>query len=131
MVKMPIFLIAIGLLLQPQGLGEENLVIAVASDGETLNAAVSETAGRCPYFLIVDSKGNLMEAVENPYKDARGSAGVSAANFLAGKNIAIVIAGKCGSKMKDALKAQDIAYFKFDGMAERAIKKILEKEEKT
>jgi predicted Fe-Mo cluster-binding NifX family protein len=128
MLRISIFLIAIGYLFQPHGMGGEKLVIAVASDGETLEAAVSEIAGRCPFFLIVDSKGKLLEAVENPYDDARGSAGVSAANFLAEKNVTVVVAGKCGSKMKNALEAKEIAFVKFEGIAEEAINKILEKE---
>jgi len=128
MLKILIVLITFVLMFQPHVMGEEKVIIAVASDGETLKAAVSHVAARCPYFLIVDSKGKLLEAVENPYKDTRGGAGVSAANFLAEKNVTIVIAGNFGNKMIDALKAQEIAHFEFEGTAEKAIRKILEKE---
>ena len=128
MLRILIVLITFVLLLQPHVMGEEKVLIAVASDGETLKANVSQTAARCPYFLIVDSKGKLLEAVENPYKDTRGGAGVSAANFLAEKNVTVVIAGNCGSKMKNALEAQEITFFKFVGIVEEAIQKILEKE---
>jgi predicted Fe-Mo cluster-binding NifX family protein len=110
-------------------MGEEEVLIAVASDGESLKANVSHTAARCPYFLIIDSEGKLLEAVENLYKDIRGGAGVSAANFLAEKNVTIVIAGNCGNKMKDMLKAQEITYFEFEGTVEEAITKILEEKE--
>jgi predicted Fe-Mo cluster-binding NifX family protein len=116
------------LMFQPFLMGDEEVVIAVASDGETLEAAVSHLAARGSYFLIVDGEGKLLEAVENPYKDTRGGAGVSAANFLAEKNVTIVVAGNFGNKMIAALKAQDIAYFEFEGIAKEAIKKILEKE---
>jgi predicted Fe-Mo cluster-binding NifX family protein len=108
--------------------GEEKLIIAVASDGETLESDVSRLAARASYFLLVDGKGKFMEAVENPYQDTRGGAGVSAAHFLADKNVAIVIAGNFGNKMVDVLKAQEIAYFEFQGIAGDAVKKILEKE---
>jgi predicted Fe-Mo cluster-binding NifX family protein len=128
MLRILIVLITFVLMFQPHVMGEEKVIIAVASDGETLKAAVSHVAARCPYFLIVDSKGKLLEAVENPYKDTRGGAGVSAVNFLAGKNVTIVIAGNFGMKMIDALKAQEIAHFEFEGTAEKAIRKILEKE---
>jgi len=128
MLKIIIVLITCVLMFQPYVRGEEKVIIAVASDGETLKAAVSHIAARCLYFLIVDSKGKLLEAIENPYKDTRGSAGVSAANFLAEKNVTIVIAGNFGNKMKDALKAQEIAHFEFEGIAEKAIRKILKKE---
>jgi len=127
MLRILIVLITFVLLFQPHVMGEEKIIIIVASEGETLKANVSDTAARCPYFLIVDNKGKLLEAVENPYKDTRGRAGVSAANFLAEKNVTIVIAGNFGNKMIAALKTQEIAYFEFKGIAEEAVKKILEK----
>jgi len=127
MLRFLIVSITFVLLFLPFLMGEEKVVIAVASDGETLEAAVSHLAARGPYFLIVDSEGTLLEAVENPYKDTRGRAGVSAANFLAEKNVTIVIAGNFGNKMIAALKTQEIAYFEFKGIAEEAVKKILEK----
>ena len=117
------------LMFQPCLMGEEKVVIAVASEGETLDAAVSHLAARAPYFLIVDDTGKLIEASENPYKDIRGGAGVSAANFLAEKNVTIVVAGNFGNKMIDALKAQEIAYFKFEGMVEDAVDKVLKQDE--
>ena len=127
MLRILIVFIAFFFVFQPYVMGEKETIIAVASDGETLDAAVNSLAARGPYFLIVDSKGNLMEAIENPYKDTRGGAGVSAANFLAGKNVTILVAGNFGNKMKDALKAKDIACFEFKGIVKDAIKKILEK----
>ena len=131
MLRILIGLITFVILFQPHVMGEEKGLIAVASDGETLEAVVSHLAARGPYFLIVDSNGKLLEAVENPYKDTRGGAGVSAANFLAEKEVTIVVAGNIGNKMKDALDAQEIAFFKFEGIGEEAIKKILKKEDST
>jgi len=131
MLRILIVLITFVLLFQPHVMGEETTIIAVASDGEALEAAVSHLAARGAFFLIVDSKGKLLEAVENPYKDTRGGAGVSAANFLAEKNVTIVVAGNFGNKMKDALKSQEITYFEFEGIVEDAIKKVLEKEGRT
>jgi predicted Fe-Mo cluster-binding NifX family protein len=115
------------LMFQPLLRGEEKAANAVASEGETLEDSVSPIAARCPYFLIVDDKGNLLEALENPYKDTRGGVGVSAANFLAEKNVTVFVAGKIGNKMKDALKAHEIDYFEFEGTVEEAVKKIREK----
>ena len=126
MLKILMISVTIVLMFQPQLMGEEKVVIAVASDGETLKAAVSDVAARCPYFLIVDNKGTLLEAVENPYKDNKGSAGAAAANFLAEKNVTIVIAGNFGNKMKDALETNEIAFFEFEGIVEDAIQKVLE-----
>ena len=130
MLRVMIVTMTIVLMFQPSLMGEEKAVIAIASDGETLEAAVSQIAARASYFLIVDSEGKLIEAVENPYKENRGSAGVSVANFLAEKNVTIVVAGDFGNKMKDALKAKEIAYSEFEGIVADAIKKVLGKDEK-
>jgi predicted Fe-Mo cluster-binding NifX family protein len=125
-----IVFISFVLMFQPYLMGGEEVIIAVAADGETLEDSVSHVAARCPYFLIVDSKGELLEAVENPYKDTRGGAGVSAANFLAGKNVTVVVAGSIGNKMRNALEEQEITYCEFEGNVEEAIREILEKEDR-
>ena len=100
--------------------------IAVASAGKTATASVSNLAARSPYYLIFDGKGNLIEAISNPYKDAARGAGSSAANFLAEKDVAIVIAENFGIKMINTLKRKQIRYFEFKGHVDEAVKKVLE-----
>ena len=55
--------------------------IAVAAEGKTAAAKVSGVAARAPYFLIFDESGKLPEAVDNPYKTAKGGAGTSVIIF--------------------------------------------------
>jgi len=110
----------------PCSAGEEDVIIAVASDGKTLKDSVSQLAARCSYFLFIDGTGKLLEAVDNPYEDTIGGAGVSAANFLAERNVTIVIAGMFGNKMKNVLETKEIAYFESQGIVEEVIKKVLE-----
>ncbi|NOR16058.1 MAG: hypothetical protein GQ544_10150 [Candidatus Aminicenantes bacterium] len=131
MFRLMIVTMAIVLMFQPYPLiGEEKVVIGVAADGDTLEAAVSHLAARAPYFLIVNDEGKLMEAVANPYKDNRGGAGVSAANFLAEKNVTVVVAGNFGNKMINALADQEIAHFEFEGRVAEAIQEVLRKDER-
>jgi predicted Fe-Mo cluster-binding NifX family protein len=99
--------------------------VAVASTGETTAATVSNLAARSPYYLIFDGKGNLIEAISNPYKDAAGGAGPSAANFLAEKDVNIVIAESFGIKMINVLKDKHIRYVEFEGRVNEAVKKAL------
>ena len=103
----------------------KNDKIAVASSGKISKASVSSKAGKCPYFLMFDSKGKMTEVIDNPYGDARRGAGPSAANFLAQKGVTIVIAGNFGSKMIDTLKSNGITHFKFEGRVDDAVKKVL------
>ncbi len=130
MLRIVIVLIMLVLMFPPCSAGEEDVIIAVASDGKTLKDSVSQLAARCPYFLFIDGTGKLLEAVDNPYEDTRGGAGVSAANFLAERNVTIVIAGMFGDKMKNVLETKEIAYFESQGIVEEAIKKVLEKKDR-
>ena len=104
----------------------KNTKIAVASSGKTEKASVSNRAARCPYYLIFDKKGELIEVIDNPYGDAGGAAGPSAANFLAKTGVTMVIAGDFGSKMTNALKNNGITPFGFKGSVGDAVKKSLE-----
>jgi hypothetical protein len=61
MFRILIVLILFALIFQPPLMTEEKVVIAVASDGETLKARVSHLAARTPYFLYVDRHGKLFE----------------------------------------------------------------------
>jgi predicted Fe-Mo cluster-binding NifX family protein len=106
--------------------GFKNNKIAVASNGKTAQASVSSQAAKCPYYLIFDNKGKLTEVIDNPYRNARGGAGPSAANFLARRGVSMVIAGNFGSKMINTLKSKGITHLEFKGNAGDAVKKALE-----
>jgi len=106
--------------------GQEVVVkIAVASNNKNTTSNVGAIAGRSPYYLIFDSTGKLVEVIENPYKDVRGGAGPSTANFLAEKGVTIVIAETFGGKMINAIKSKGMTYFEFKGIANDAVKKVL------
>jgi predicted Fe-Mo cluster-binding NifX family protein len=125
MYRVAILGMALLLLILPQVQAAENNVIAVASDGKTMDAAVSQRAARCSYFLFFDKEGNLKGVEENPYRENRGSAGVSAADFLAERNVAVVVAGMVGNKMEAALEAHDIAFVAYTGIVADAVKHVI------
>jgi len=127
MVRILTAIIVLLLLFPLCSIGEEEVLIAVASEGKTLKDSISQVAGRCPYFIFINSTGKILEAVDNPYKDEGGSAGVSAANFLAEKKVTLVVAEKFGDKMKNVLQTEEITCFEWEGIVEEAVKKILEK----
>ena len=104
----------------------EKIKFAVASSDKTTTASVSNEAAKCPYYLIFDSKGKLTEVIDNPYENASGGAGPSAANFLAQRGVTIVIAVDFGSKMINTLKDNGIAHFEFKGSVDDAVKRTLE-----
>jgi predicted Fe-Mo cluster-binding NifX family protein len=103
----------------------EKMKIAVAASNKTEKASVSNMAAKCPYYLIFNKKGELIEIFDNPYKDAIRGAGTSAANFLVQKNVDIIIAGSFGLKMINALRNSGKTHFEFKGSVEDAVKKAL------
>jgi len=103
----------------------EKMKIAVAASSKTAKASVSNMAAKCPYYLIFNNKGELIEVIDNPYKDASGGAGPSAANFLVQRGIDIIVAGSFGSKMIDALRNSGKTHFEFKGRVDDAVKRVL------
>ena len=103
----------------------ENMKIAVAASSKSTKASVSNIAAKCPYYHIFNNKGELIEVIDNPYRDASRSAGPSAANFLVQKGIDIIVAESFGSKMIDALRNKGKTHFEFKGSVDDAVKKAL------
>ncbi len=103
----------------------ENIRIAVAANGKSAQASVSNMAAKCPHYLIFNNKGKLIEVVDNPYSDASRGAGPLAANFLARRGISIVIAENFGTKMGNTLENKSMTHFEFKGVADNAVKKVL------
>jgi len=99
--------------------------IAVASNSKDATATISSKAGKCPYYVIFNSTGELMEVVGNPYKDAERGAGQQAADFLADKGVTIVIAETFGGKMIAAMRSNNADYFQLHGIVKDAIKTVL------
>jgi len=99
--------------------------VAVAASGKTAAAEVSSIAARSPYFLIFDGNGKLLEAVDNPYKAAKGGTGTSVVPFLAQKGATFVVAGEFGKNMIQAMEARGIGYLEFSGSAEAALMKVV------
>jgi predicted Fe-Mo cluster-binding NifX family protein len=125
MVRTGVLLGVIILMILPHLQASENDVIVVAAEGKTVEAAVSQRAARCSYFLFFDGDGNLKSAEENPFKDNRGSAGVSAADYLAERNVSVLVAGMFGNKMQGALEGHEITMVEFSGSVADALKHVL------
>jgi len=103
----------------------ENMKIAVAASSKSTKASVSNMAAKCPYYLIFNNKGELIEVVDNPHRDASRNAGPSAANFLVQRGIDIIVAESFGSKMINTLENKGVTHFEFKGLADNAVKRVL------
>jgi len=99
--------------------------IAAAANSKDATASISNKAGKCPYYLIFDGEGELMEVVDNPYKDAQGGAGSQIADFLSDKGVTVVIAETFGEKMIEAMKSNGIEFFQLEGVIKDVVEKVL------
>ena len=100
--------------------------IAVAAEKKMPDAAVSSQAGRSSFFLLFDEKGTFLEAIVNPYTEAK-SRGIAVADFLAAKGITAVVAGSFGDRITEGMKNKGIRALTFKGKAADAVNKILSK----
>ena len=82
--------------------------IAISSTGEDLNSVVTETFGRCPYFIIVDSETMKFESLANSSMGAMSGAGIQTAQMIANKGAEVVLTGNCGPNAFQTLSAAGI-----------------------
>jgi predicted Fe-Mo cluster-binding NifX family protein len=89
--------------------------IGIAATGETLEAAVSERFGRCPFFIVIEQGASGFEAFANPAAEMPGGAGPRAVQELAGRGVQVAIAGEFGPRAQEALEAAGIRGITFEG----------------
>ncbi|MFO8133242.1 MAG: NifB/NifX family molybdenum-iron cluster-binding protein [Thermoplasmatota archaeon] len=82
--------------------------IAISTTGSSLDDPVDQRFGRCPAFLLVDTDTTETEALDNRNAQARGGAGIQAAQQLAQAGVEAVITGNIGPNAFQTLQAADI-----------------------
>ena len=82
--------------------------IFVTATGNDLNAEVDPRFGRAQYFLVVQPGTLNFEAFENPNIDAPSGVGIQSAQFAVGKDVSVVITGRCGPNAERVLSSAGI-----------------------
>jgi len=100
--------------------------IAIATTDKEENAEISERGARAPYYLIFNDKGELLEAMKNPFAVGGGGAGFSAAKVMADKGVDVFISSSIGSNMTSALEGRGIKYYEKSGSANQVAKETAE-----
>ena len=99
--------------------------IAISTSSKKVDSSISSRAGRAPYFLIFNESADLLEVVSNPFSIGGGGAGIAVAKMLADKGVDIVVSGRVGDKMADALAERGIKFFEKDGIAQEIVEAII------
>ena len=82
--------------------------VLITSQGTSLESNVDPRFGRAPYFVLVEGDTNQVEAVENPYGDAMGGAGIQAAQLAIEKGAKVVLTGNVGPNAYATLQSAGI-----------------------
>ena len=83
---------------------------AIAAEGTELASPISKLSGVSPYFHLYDINGKLIEVLPNPHLDLEYGIGPAAATTLADKGATVLVGGKIGPKMEDALNARNVRF---------------------
>lgn len=120
--------IVMGLVLgtSPEAMAGENktAVLAVAADGPTLDAHVSRVAARCPYFLLFDAQGKLVDVLDNPHARGRGGAGPRVVEMLEANGVRTVMAETFGERMAEAMRRAGMASRIASGSVADAVRQV-------
>ena len=87
--------------------------IAVPLDENKKDVCVA--FARAPFFLMQDTAVDAAEVLENPAAQAQGGAGLKAAQFLADRQVDVLITVRCGENAAEVLKAAEIEIYKSEG----------------
>ena len=104
--------------------GVEPLLIAVASNDVESTALVSDFAARSEYYLLFSGLNNV-QVLKNPFLDKGPGAGPLVVDYLAQKGVAILIAGRFGPPMIEAMNRKGMKYFQFSGVAQEAVERVV------
>ena len=96
----------------------------MATKEKSPEATVSDKAALAPYLLFFDEKGNLVEAIDNPFKEKRLEAGKLMADFLAQKGATAVIGTDYCGDIIGILKNKGVTAYNFEGSAAEAAVKV-------
>jgi predicted Fe-Mo cluster-binding NifX family protein len=123
---MRVFLIYLSLFLNTTFVqaADINTVIAVAANGNNQSSAIT-SATKASFFLLFNSEGNFLRAVENKNQ---GDAGEAAAS-LAKQGATILVANGFDRASLEAISAQDVIPMKKTGAISTAVQSLVVCEE--
>jgi len=103
--------------------GRDMQIAITIEENKGMDSKTSSIFGRCEYFMFIDPETEEFTTEENPAKNARGGAGIQAAQLMVDNAISIVISGHLGPKAHAVLFNAGIAAYQFQG---RTVREALE-----
>jgi predicted Fe-Mo cluster-binding NifX family protein len=104
--------------------------IAVSADGEKLHSKVDQRFGRCPYFIVMDLKGDEVgpfDTIKNEGAEQGHGAGIKAAEQMGELKVEAVITGQLGPNATSVLKELGIKAYSGAGIITDVLDDFVEK----
>jgi predicted Fe-Mo cluster-binding NifX family protein len=88
------------------------LKLAIPADKQSMDASISQSFGRAPYFLIYDTESKDSIFLENSAATSQGGAGIKAAQIIADQQVNALLTPLCGEKAAEVIKGAKIEIYK-------------------
>jgi predicted Fe-Mo cluster-binding NifX family protein len=85
--------------------------IVLTAISPDIGSKIDARFGRGAYLLVIDTETGQYEAYPNPGVNARGGAGIQAAQFVTAQKVQAVISGDFGPNAFDALQTANIPMY--------------------
>jgi len=85
-------------------------VIVISSDGNKLSSNISSNASRSDYYIFINEKGDILEILNNSFKDIKGGASSQLVEMLKNKKASHFVASRVGEKLENSLNSNKIKY---------------------
>ena len=90
---------------------EDDMKLCITSTGKDIEANIDTTFGRAPCFLIIDTKTNATEVIDNSAASQTQGAGIGAAQLISNKGVDAILTGYVGPNASTALREADIKVY--------------------
>ncbi|WP_088228378.1 NifB/NifX family molybdenum-iron cluster-binding protein [Desulfosporosinus sp. FKB] len=86
--------------------------VAIPVNDKSMEASVSESFGRTPYYLIYDTESKESVFLDNSAIASQGGAGIKAAQIVVDHRVNALITPRCGENAAEIIQAANIKLFK-------------------
>jgi len=118
-----VYVVVVALLIPCLAASAEPLLVAVASDDPESTSPVSNFAAFSQYYLLFSGL-NMVQVLRNPFLDKGPGAGPLVVEYLAQKGVGILVAGRFGPPMIEAMDRKGMKYFQLSGIAQEAAERV-------
>ncbi|AET66987.1 hypothetical protein Desor_1325 [Desulfosporosinus orientis DSM 765] len=86
--------------------------IAIPVEDQVMEASISQSFGRAPYYLIFDTQSRECEFIDNSAIASQGGAGIKAAQTMVDSGINALLTPLCGENAAKVLNSANIILYK-------------------